>query len=278
MQQVKDNLRNVQDCCLEILEVIDGVCRKHHISYSLTGGSVIGYHLYRGIIPWDDDIDIMMTRENYDKFLKVCEAELPPRYIVKNYENGRDKTTLFSKVSDENTTIVELKSDGSRVVSGVFVDVSVFDKVPKDRWKRRYCYMAAKLLVCCKQRKYETGRKWICWKRNVVIFLCKPFAGKIYTAVLKRIRKYSETDNYDYSELLFGSTIAFPKELMNEYIDVEFGGKRCMLVADYMNYLETRYGRREFYRKPRENDAPHHYIYVDCSKSYKDYLTKELEE
>lgn len=107
MDSVLDNLRAVQMHCVEILEVIDEICRDNNIQYSLTGGSVIGVHLYNGIIPWDDDIDIMMTRDNYEKFLALCDVKLPQRYQIKNFENGRDRTLMFSKLVDEETTVVE---------------------------------------------------------------------------------------------------------------------------------------------------------------------------
>ena len=64
-------LLQVQKCCLGIVDDIDRVCRKNGISYSLCGGSVIGAMVYGGYIPWDDDIDLMMTRENYDRFVRI---------------------------------------------------------------------------------------------------------------------------------------------------------------------------------------------------------------
>ena len=77
-----------------MLQEIDRVCRKNDIKYSLTGGSVIGYHLYGGFIPWDDDIDLMMTRDNYERFLEVWQREPNQRYALHNFENKKNKVTL----------------------------------------------------------------------------------------------------------------------------------------------------------------------------------------
>ncbi len=270
MDEVLRNLKKVQSHCVTILESIDKLCRENDIKYSLTGGSVIGAHLYQGIIPWDDDIDIMMTRDNYDKFLKLAEKALPPRYIIKNCENGRDKTILFSKVSDENTTIVELKSENKKVVSGIFVDITVMDKVPKKGIERKICFGLAKLLQCCRERNFEKVKSIINLKRNVVIFILKPFARIVYRAAIKFI-KGIRCEEYDYAEILAGFTIPFEKTLFDCYTDVEFEGKKFMIVEDYMSYLETRYGKREFYKEQKKGDFPHHLIYVDCEHPYSKY-------
>ena len=66
---MESELRQLQLKCLEILDIVVKICTEHNIKYSLCGGSVVGAHLYKGFLPWDDDIDIMMTRDNYNKFL-----------------------------------------------------------------------------------------------------------------------------------------------------------------------------------------------------------------
>ena len=73
--------RQIQLKCLEILNLVDAICRKHKIAYSLCGGSVVGAHLYGACLPWDDDVDLMMTREHYQRFLEVVQEELPERLV-----------------------------------------------------------------------------------------------------------------------------------------------------------------------------------------------------
>ena len=87
---MENEVRKIQLKCLEILEIVDKICRKYGINYSLCGGSVVGAHLYGGCLPWDDDVDLMMTRENYNKFLSVVREELPEGFSVSNYLFGDD--------------------------------------------------------------------------------------------------------------------------------------------------------------------------------------------
>lgn len=274
MDEVLRNLENVHRHCVSILEAIDQLCRDNGIQYSLTGGSVIGAHLYQGFVPWDDDIDIMMTRDQYERFLLLAESLLPPRYVVKNFENGRDRTTLFSKVIDENTTVVERKSGGGEVVSGVFVDITVMDRVPRSGIKRKLCHMCAKLLQCCKERNYERVDSITAWKRNAAIFMLKPFADKVYHGAKRYITGISD-EPYDYSEIFAGFTIPYDRSLFDSYADIRFEGKTFMIVEDYMSYLETRYGKREFYREKKAGDVPHHLVYVDCDHPYSEYLKNQ---
>ena len=83
---MREETRRIQEKCLEILEIVDQICRKHGIYYSLCGGSVVGAHLYGGCLPWDDDIDLMMTRENYNRFLSIAPQELPEGFSIHNYQ------------------------------------------------------------------------------------------------------------------------------------------------------------------------------------------------
>ena len=68
-------IRKIQLKCLELLDIVDSICQKYNIQYSLCGGSVVGAYLYQGCLPWDDDIDLMMTRENYNRFLSVVQQK-----------------------------------------------------------------------------------------------------------------------------------------------------------------------------------------------------------
>ena len=100
---MESKLRLLQLKCLEIFDIVDGICRKYDIKYSLCGGSVVGAHLYHGFLPWDDDIDLMMTREHYNRFLQLAEKELPKGYSILNYLNS-DLSTAF-----ENYTTIEFE-------------------------------------------------------------------------------------------------------------------------------------------------------------------------
>ena len=139
-------LRQVQLKCLEIFDIVDNLCKKHGIQYSLCGGSVVGAHLYKGFLPWDDDIDLMMTRGNYNKFLTIAEKNLPKGFSIINYHNINNSIMpqiCFTKIVNDNTTLIQ--NNGK--VMGVFIDIDVYDKVPEGPLKEIDLFLCKRILT-----------------------------------------------------------------------------------------------------------------------------------
>ena len=93
-----DMLRQLQLLELEILLEVDRVCKKHNITYYLGEGSLLGAIRHNGFIPWDDDIDILMKREDYEKFLQIAPVELGKDYFLQNSFSEKNFWVFFSKV------------------------------------------------------------------------------------------------------------------------------------------------------------------------------------
>ena len=91
-------LEQLHEVLLLGIDEVDRICRMHQIDYTLTGGSLIGAVRHRGFIPWDDDVDIAMTRKNYDKFLKVCDADLGEKCYIQTLDNDSDYPYGFAKL------------------------------------------------------------------------------------------------------------------------------------------------------------------------------------
>lgn len=261
-------LRELQLKCLEILKVVDDICRKNKIEYSLCGGSVVGAHLYGGFIPWDDDIDLMMTRVNYEKFIKVCENFLPSRYELQNYKTSSSYKTLFSKVVDRNTTLVQYDNKGNAVVNGVFLDITVYDKVPNSILKKidfAVSNFAQKLIY------FDTTDKTTIKKRMLSLIgnNCSP----IYIIIENIFNLFSNSRDYSYCELFgaFCTNKLYKKEIFESYVEIQFEGNNYMIVRDYMEYLIHRYERTDFY-EPEEKQISPHYSYVNLKLPYLKYI------
>ena len=271
-------IRQIQLKCLEIFDIVLSICKKHDITYSLCGGSVVGAHLYKGFLPWDDDIDIMMTRDNYNKFLKVAENNLPEGYSIINYQNSDYSTTLkisFTKIMDESTTLVQENGD----VLGVFVDIDVYDKVPKGILKHIDLFLCKRLLTI------NTGKKPGNSINNRFKNLCLDTILSNRRKYLSFLQKVAEllgrySKNYTYREL-FGAyhgynMIPYDSNIFEHYTTIEFEGRQVMIVRDYIQYLQTRYNRTDF-REPKENQISSHYKFIDFSLPYKEYLARRHE-
>lgn len=262
-----NEIRQIQLKCLEILRIVDFICRKHGIKYSLCGGSVVGAHLYKGCLPWDDDIDLMMTRENYNRFIDVAKKELPEGFSVHNYQLSEEYWSLFTKIVNDNTTIVQ--QDGT--VSGVFLDITVYDRIPEN-WRRRediFLWKVSQVITIGKLR--ERTIKTII--RNTILTLFFRNERKYLKYFQKRVEHNSRAKKYHYSELFgaFCNTKPFRAEIFENYTDIIFEGKPYMIVRDYIRYLEIRYDRKDF-REPEEKQIAPHYQYVDFDLPYKKYI------
>ena len=106
-------LRKLQLTQLDILKVFDKFCREHDLHYSLYAGSLLGAVRHKGFIPWDDDLDVCMSRADYDRLIALWEQAQPKGYILQNKENSPNFWQSFSKIRKDHTTFLQ----GQREVS-----------------------------------------------------------------------------------------------------------------------------------------------------------------
>ena len=124
---------------LDILEVLMGVCDRHRLRWSMSGGSLIGACREHGFVPWDDDIDIMMPRPDYERLQQVLPAELPPHLFMQTSKTAPGMTSALLKVCDSRTTAIMPFFAERRFPMnyGIFVDVLPVDPDPDDEKLRK---------------------------------------------------------------------------------------------------------------------------------------------
>lgn len=132
MQYDDETLRRLQLAELDILIAIDAVCRKHGITYFLDSGTALGARRHAGFIPWDDDIDIAMPRDDYERFLGLAQEALGDEYVVANPENDARLAGLFAKVWKRGTRFFTDETVEAGVDQGIFVDVFPYDRVSSE--------------------------------------------------------------------------------------------------------------------------------------------------
>jgi lipopolysaccharide cholinephosphotransferase len=262
---------------LEILDIVIKICQEHHINYSLCGGSVVGAHLYKGFIPWDDDIDLMMTRDNYNRFIEIAEDHLPKGFAIWNYQNGKDTFGInYTKIINENTTFVQKNGK----VTGIFLDITVYDKVPENMLKYvdLFLYKRAQMVNTGKLPNKSVKNRI----RNFIIDTFFSDRRKYLMFTQKMIELIAKTSsNYTYRELFsvfyYVNMIPYRASVFEHYTTIEFEGRKVMIIRDYIEYLQTRYKRADFH-EPKEKQIPPHYAYVDFNLPYKEYIRKKEQE
>jgi len=131
-----DDLRKVQLVQLKILKEVHRICEKHNIQYFLLGGTLIGAIRHKGFIPWDDDLDIGMLREEYEKFFVICQTELSDEYFFQTIDTDPGYGYVFGKIMLKGTVFIEAISAKAHKKSGIFIDIFPYDCIPKERHKR----------------------------------------------------------------------------------------------------------------------------------------------
>ena len=137
MKLEKDYKKKLQSKIFEMLKDIDKLCKENDIEYYLISGSALGAVRHKGFIPWDDDLDIGMTDENYFKFLKICEEKLDKdKYFVQTPKTEKNYYLSFAKIRDITTTLVEENNVDIDITYGVYIDVFPFVGVPNNKMNR----------------------------------------------------------------------------------------------------------------------------------------------
>ena len=154
------DLRDVQLAELSILKTTLAIMEKHHLSYYVLGGTLLGAVRHKGFIPWDDDIDIGLPRPDYETFLTLAEKELPSPMHLYGFKNGKKSSDCyFSKIVDESKTLSILQC-GNKVEHPVWIDVFPLDGVPEGRlrfsiWKMKGMLLAKLLTLSLLRMQYD---------------------------------------------------------------------------------------------------------------------------
>lgn len=145
----KEELDKLHKTLYEILEEIIRVCNIINTPFFMIGGSAIGVYFWKGIIPFDDDIDIGMKREDYEKFQKEAPKYLNPIFFLQNCNTDSHSPYYFAKVRKNNTSYIEDTVKNIKMHHGIFVDIIPFDRIPNSVQKEKRQRKIANLINIC---------------------------------------------------------------------------------------------------------------------------------
>lgn len=232
----------------KILKYLDKICRKNKIKYSLTGGTLLGAVRHKGFIPWDDDIDIFLTRPEYEKLYKVLEKE--NEYLWLTNESDSNYFLVYGRLVDPNTYIEDEGIDDIKGY-GVFVDVCVVDGLPDDKVIRKIHCLFMRFLY--RSRRCASYRH----KQYVPANIVKRAFKSIYQSICKMIgikrwvywldetaQKYSFHEGKYVGNLMsqYGEKEIMHRKSFEKYIEMSFEGEKFMVIAGWEEYLNNVYG------------------------------------
>lgn len=265
-----ETLERLQSLELEILKDFTDLCEKNSIDYFGVGGTAIGLMRYQGFIPWDDDIDVGLTRENYDKFIKVAQRDYADKYYIVNAETEPAYPLMSTRWCLRGSKFKEECFKNLGVDLGIFLDIYCFDNIPDDEKKMRrqgfWAWFWGKLMILRaidKPTLYFGGfaAKMVYLASFMIHHLMKLFHISpqfLYRQAKKHATKYQGEATsrvaYCFDPQLYTSIIdrkdIVPTKLYN------YNGLQVRFPGRVERYLEKRYGD---YMTPPPEDKRHNH-------------------
>ena len=271
---VNDELKRLWAVQLEILDIIDEICRKNSIHYSLYGGSLLGAVRHHGYIPWDDDLDICMSRENYERFITIWNKEDHSGYILQNKDNTPSFTQSFTKIRKDHTTFLQFDWEKGRYHTGIFVDIFPIDRIPTGSFERKKFFWD-----CMRYQLYT--REFIPLKASAIVKVISVIYLKGTSANHKinyrkrfedKLRNYNQHGKWNTVsiETLKMVRLVMPADLLDQYIRLEFENKEYECFAKWDECLTCQYG--DYMQLPPENERVwiHPHLHIDFEHNYEE--------
>ncbi len=266
---------------LEILKEIDRICKENDIKYFLTGGSLLGAIRYGHSIPWDDDLDIGMLRDDFEKFRKVCpEAIDKTKFAYASYLTEESCHYLFDKIRLKNTYFSTKFSSNYKIQDGVFLDIFVYDKTSASHKKQKLHINLVKAAIRFLNIKW-TGKADKSMNGYKLSLLIKPV---VKLMPFKMLHAFSDKALMFYSEkksdyLIDGTGLninrgAFKKSCLEKLSEIEFEGMTVPIPENYDEFLKHVYGEGYLEEPPLYmRNGTHDFVRFDLGE----YINGEFE-
>lgn len=242
-------LNSIHEMQIAFLLETDRICRKHNIKYFLGGGTLLGAVRHKGFIPWDDDADIMMLREDFDRFCEIAPSELPDNMTFQSYHTDKACFYEFAKIRMNDTFFAtSFAKDHQAMHNGIAFDIFCHDKTANSKIGRKI-HMAMTLFTRAlvfnrwNHRKAENGSKI----QSIITNFFKniiPLKLSMWLEV-RTLKFFKNKKNAKYLYDGMGRNIyngAFPAEYLNDVIYADFEGYKLPIPKEYDKYLTFLYG------------------------------------
>ncbi len=264
-----EQFRKMQLVELDMLVELDRVCRENNINYRITGGTLLGAVRHKGFIPWDDDADVNMLREDYEKFKKIAYKLNPDICYFQDHDTDPEYRWGYGKIRRTGTKYIRVGQEHLKCKTGIFIDVFPLDNVPDSTIGRIlqdfHCFVLRKIAYS------EVGRvsdKESPFARKIYALLSKIPIDFVHDCIKAMTKNNRNADHNDVRVLSFKaagklytknslySRYGVKKEWLREFREYDFEGKKLMGPKNYDDYLRYMYG--DYMKLPPENKRQQH--------------------
>ncbi len=240
----KLELNEVQDLIYGIFVEFDRVCRKYQIQYSMEGGTLLGAVKYRDFVPWDDDIDVIMLRDEYEKFLAVAPKELGEKYFLQSFQNVPEFPLNYAKLCYLGAEILDYDySHLEEMCHGIFMDIFPIDEV-KPKSLHKHCSFVGVFTGARKIKlRVNIGKmpkfKFLVYKVLSLLPLC--FLNWCVDGISKKYNGKGTGFRYE----VCNSNRKFkplPSKIYEELVELPFRERTFLAVKEHDGFLRSRFG------------------------------------
>lgn len=265
----KETLRKVQLTQLEILKEVDRVCKENDIDYWLDSGTLLGAVRHKGFIPWDDDLDIAMRREDYERFLRIAPQKMDCNFFVQHWNNDIHYPFPWAKVRKRGTIFTEYQLKDSASLNGIYIDIFPTDRYGNRKIKQGFPLKFIKLamLTKCHLKAWKEYDR-VNYKKLITHAPIRLMAhviprqymiNKYYQVATsynnKDIKQYYGQGIVNYGERIYS------EDMVKHLIDLPFEDGMFPCPADYDGYLKISFG--DYMTLPPENERENRHRIVE---------------
>ncbi|MCM1226315.1 MAG: LicD family protein [Clostridium sp.] len=252
----RKKLDQLHSCLMKIILEVDRICEKNGITYFLGGGTLLGAVREGKLLPWDDDADLMMKREDYDKFCVLAEYELRTDFFIQNHKTDPHSHRPYVRVRLNNTVMAtEFSSHFPSSHQGIFVDIFCHDKTANGKLAQKLHVIETVVINSLVFRKWESMaipkiKKG--WKSIISALFPIKILEKWQDSIYKR---YFGKKDHCYLYDGMGKHLkrgAFPEKWLESSVKIPLDGNLLPVPCGYDEYLHWLYG--DYHRIPDKAD------------------------
>lgn len=283
--EVSEKRETIWNIELDLVKEVDRICKKYDLQFFLDAGTLLGAVRHKGFIPWDDDIDLLMPRKDYDRLIEIASKELKFPYYLQHITADPKYPGLHVKIRNSQTTAIIKSWLFTDVNQGIFIDIFPLEGLPNEPEKADELYKKSSVLGRA-IKSYYNFDKILSLNPKIILMLLK--RRKLAKTLIKDphdyVKKYSEFENL-FKEIDFDSCnmvgplsfnfasermFIFPKACFDKTLYVPFEDTFLPIPYGYDEVLKTYFG--EDYMTPHMVSAEHGQTYYDPERSYTYYL------
>lgn len=272
------SIRDIQNKMLDILVYFKKFCEENNLKFTLCGGTCLGAVRHKGFIPWDDDVDVFMLREDYEKLQDLWDKHAD----TSRYSCVRSNETInihhsATEIKDNHTTFINHHSINDDIHHGLMIDIIPIDSVAPSKWGKIFQMIDAMIYCCFNfQRLPDHKGKFIYYATKIAlgIFRSPKIRYQLWKNAERRVTRYNDGSSALVASFGEGASIMkmrFPCKWFENPAYLDFEGHPMPVPADPDGYLKISFG--DYMQLPPEEErvARHNAAFIDLENSYTKY-------